>query len=88
MKAIYKYQLKTTGEQFIDFPINSEILTIQTQANIPCIWAKVETSETEHERKMFVTVGTGEPLPENTMEYVGTYQLNSGQFIFHVFEIL
>lgn len=88
MKTVYKYQLKTTGEQFVDLPKNAEILSIQTQNNIPCIWVKVDTSEVLHNRRGFITIGTGEPLPENPIKYIGTYHLSSGQFIFHVFEIL
>lgn len=85
MKTIYKYQLKTTDQQTITMPVGSEILSLQIQFGNPCIWVKVDT-DNEVRYRTFVTFGTGHPLPENDLEFIGTYQ--TGQFVFHVFEIL
>ncbi|MGG7470785.1 DUF7352 domain-containing protein [Chryseobacterium arthrosphaerae] len=85
MKTIYKYQLETTDQQTITMPVGSEIISLQIQHGVPCIWAKVNTYNEVGDRT-FVTFGTGQPLPENNLEFIGTYQ--SGQYVFHVFEIV
>lgn len=85
MKTIYKYQLEVTGQQTITMPVGSEVLSIQVQYGVPCIWAKVDTGNEVGDRT-FVTFGTGHPLPENNLEFIGTYQ--TGQFVFHVFEMI
>ncbi|WP_185246652.1 hypothetical protein [Chryseobacterium bernardetii] len=86
MKIIYKYQLKTTDQQTITMPVGSTIISLQIQNGIPCIWAEVDTLQNVGDRT-FVTFGTGHPLPENPLVYVGTYQLEEGNLIFHVYEM-
>lgn len=85
MKTIYKYQLKTTEQQTITTPVGSEILSLQIQNDNPCLWVKVDTNNEVGDRT-FATFGTGYPLPDNPMEFVGTYQ--TGEFVFHVFEMV
>jgi hypothetical protein len=56
------------------------------QNNIPCIWALVNTEE-ELEVRTFATLGTGHPVSTfNTYAYIGTYQLEKKELVFHVFE--
>ena len=87
-KKIFKYQLETTSIQEIEMPQGSEILCIQTQNGIPCIWALVEQNATVTKRK-FLIVATGHSLPKNrNIKYIGTYQLSDGRMVFHCFENL
>lgn len=86
MKSIFKYQLKTTDLQEIEMPELAEVLCVQVQNGIPCIWAKVETENALKKRAFFV-VGTGNPLPDNPSNYIGTYQLYDGGLVFHLFEL-
>ncbi|AZB23614.1 hypothetical protein EG339_02740 [Chryseobacterium bernardetii] len=85
MKTIYKYQLNTIGKQIITMPIDSEIISLQTQFGSPCIWAKVDDEKPVYDRTI-LTFGTGHPLPEGNIEFIGTYQIS--EFVFHVFEML
>lgn len=87
MKTIYKYTLQNKDQQTIKMPYRSEILSLQVQNGEPCIWAKVDTSD-EYEDKEFLIFGTGHHLPENPMNFIGTYQLDNGRFVFHVFEVI
>lgn len=87
MKVIYKYKLNTASEQAIELPHNAEILCLQTQNNQPHIWVKIDTSDDLLARRLFLTVGTGSAFPDIPAIHIGTYQLNDGELVFHVFEI-
>lgn len=87
-KSIWKFPLETTDIQQIEMPVDAEILTIQTQAGQPCIWALV-SPDAPKRKVAFEIFGTGHPVPENgRRKYVGTYQLRGGSLVFHCFELL
>lgn len=87
LTKIYKYQLETTDVQQIQMPQGSEILCIQTQEETPYIWALVDPNATVTKRT-FEIFGTGHNVPENAnRKYIGTYQLQGGQLVFHCFEL-
>lgn len=81
MKTIYKYTLNNVG---IEMPIGAEILTVQIQNDKPCIWAMVDP-EAEKKVRHFQVFGTGQPIPEVSMKYIGTYQELGGSLVWHVF---
>jgi hypothetical protein len=90
MKRIFKYELETTDTQEIEMPQGAQVLCIQTQNEIPCVWAIVDPDATPTLRT-FEIYGTGHNFPENEWpdrrRYVGTYQLRQGALVFHCFEI-
>lgn len=52
----------------------------------PMLWALVDAHGSP-EARTFRTVGTGRDLVEDVpLRYVGTYQLDGGALVFHVFE--
>lgn len=81
--TVWKYPLAIADSQSIIMPVGAEILDVQVQGGIPCLWAMVDpTRPTEH--VLVQTVGTGHtffPIGE----YVGTYQVHNGTLVFHVF---
>ena len=89
MKTIYKYPLETTDNQTVEMPLDSKILCIQVQGDKPCLWAMVNT-EAERKEKRFIEIfGTGNEMHYDmgvSRNYIGTYQLNNGSFVGHVFE--
>ncbi len=85
METVWKFALETIDDQYIDMPVGAKILCVQTQGNKPCLWARVD-SESKFRLRRFRVVGTGDSLPNIPMDYIGTYQLYSGQCVFHVFE--
>ena len=86
MKKIFKYQLETTSVQEIEMPEAAEVLTVQIQNEVPCIWVLVEPNSAVIKRT-FEIFGTGYDVPENVnRKYIGTYQHYRG--VFHCFEIL
>jgi len=62
MEIIYKYQLDTTDIQNIKMPKGAEILCIQVQNNIPCIWCLVNP-DNAIDCRTFEIYGTGNPIP-------------------------
>lgn len=87
-KKIFKYQIETLDNQTIEMPRGAEILHLDLQNNIPCIWALVDDKNPKEKRE-FLVVGTGHEIDYNIeFNYVGTYQLMSGGLVFHVLEKL
>lgn len=76
--------------QSILMPKGAEILTVQTQNGIPCIWALVDI-EAEKEPRVFDIFGTGHPVTFDMgveRKYINTFQLKGGALVFHLFERL
>jgi hypothetical protein len=85
MKQIWKYMLYPDCE--IEMPFGSKLLDVQTQHETPCVWVLVDPNpEIVGELRRFRIFGTGHTLSEPTGKYVGTFQLNRGTLVLHVFE--
>ncbi len=86
-RTIWKFQLEIKDEQSILMPAGAEILTVQVQHGIPCVWALVLPSVPMEQRE-FRIYGTGHPVDDSEifLSYIGTYQLQEGSLVFHVFE--
>ena len=88
-RAIWKFKLETTDTQSIEMPIGAKILTVQIQNQIPYLLALVDPVA-EKEMRCIEVFGTGNRMACKEGErkkYIGTYQLNEGAFVFHVFEV-
>lgn len=87
-KSIGKFPLEVTDVQQIEMPNGAEILTIQTQDEIPCIWALVDINAPK-KKIAFEIFGTGHNVPENAeRRYVGTFQMRKGALVFHCFLLI
>ncbi len=86
MITIYKYQLGVVDSQTVSMPTNAQILTVQVQNGIPCIWAAVDP-DAQTQIRTFHTYGTGHAVNTSVeLFYIGTYQLHGGGLVFHVWE--
>ncbi len=84
---IWKWSLALKRQEILLMPKGAKLLAVQTQRNMPHLWALVDEN-LELEPRAFATYETGDPLPENKPgKYVGTYQLENGQLVFHFFEL-
>jgi len=85
-RRIFKYPLKVTDRQHIAMPLNTELLGVQVQHGQPVLYAIVNDARAKHNYEI-ITVGTGQELPAGLEadDYVGTYQLEGGDLVFHVF---
>jgi len=91
MNVIYKYELALTDEQLLNLPVGGVILSAQEQNNSLVLWVicsldAVDSGEIE--QRIIRIVGTGNPYPEgqNEMRFIDTIQ--SGPFVWHIFEKL
>lgn len=87
MQVIYKYPL-TGPMTALRMPEGAEILCVQMQNDIPCVWALVNTSF-DMETRRIMLVGTGHSVPAGCFieTYLGTIQMQGGALIFHVFDV-
>ena len=86
-KTIYKYELETTDSQTIEIP-SGKIISVQMQKDKLCLWALVNP-EMDKQKRLIEIYGTVNPIKEiegTTLYHRGTYQLNDGELVFHVFE--
>lgn len=87
MKTVYKFQLGITDVQTIQMPKGAKILTVQVQSAYgPCVWALVDPSQ-ELENVKIRIAGTGHPIKEDIVKYIGSFQLQGGALVFHAFVI-
>jgi hypothetical protein len=88
-RKIFKYPLTIDDEIEISMPEGSQILAVHTQVNylmqIPCIWAIVDTDAPLITRRLCIR-GTGHTFKGNEGKYIGTFQIDNGALIFHLFE--
>ena len=82
---IFKYLLAVTDVQCIEMPMGSEILTVQMQGDVACLWALVNPENPMH-KKTILICGTGHQLDAHPGYYIGTFQVHGGSLVFHVFE--
>jgi hypothetical protein len=88
MRTIYKYGVELTDYFSIDMPTDAEILCCQIQFEKPFIWAMVNSENKLNERN-FRVIGTGHLIEEKEkLQYIDTFQINGGQLIFHLFEVI
>ena len=86
MTTIWKFSLVVVDEQSIEMPYGAEILTVQMQKGIPCLWAKVDPQNKITTRKIAMH-GTGHTCREDLGKYIGSFQMHNENLIFHTFEV-
>lgn len=85
MKTIWKYELE--GSCSIKMPTGAEVLSVQVQRDVICLWALVDP-EAEGEARRFLIHGTGHSVPDVPLRFLGTTMFGQGALVFHVFELL
>lgn len=90
MQKIFKYPIECVPYQDIPMP-EGHVLSLQVQRDVPCLWALVDPQKPVTTRRL-LTFGTGHDIkaPEDSvrLDFLGTYQIESGRFVFHVFEVI
>ncbi len=89
MKVIYKYPVEVEDSVTVTMPEGAQVLAVQVQRGVPCIWALVDPKMPAVDRK-FRWVGTGHAHQEAfwvDLDYIGSIQLEGGRLVFHLFEV-
>lgn len=84
---IWKWELAVTDSQTVMMPNGAKVLDAQMQKNSLFVWALCDENA-EKEIRHFAIYGTGNPIPGDPGCYIGTFQMLSGELVFHVFEVL
>lgn len=87
MRTIWKYECIIDDNFDIEMPSGAKILTFQEQYGKLCIWCLVNPDMPKESRK-FRLAGTGHPIEEKDIEYIGTVRLAKDTLILHLFEVL
>lgn len=85
-QQVWKYPLEF-GSNKLEMPRFAKPLTCALQGTVPTLWALVDPANPKRERH-FTIYGTGHDMPAQVQaaNYIATFQMASGQLIFHVFE--
>ncbi|KKM03128.1 hypothetical protein LCGC14_1777590 [marine sediment metagenome] len=87
MKTIWKFVIEIDDTIEVMMPQDAKILTVQIQHEMATIWAMVDTCKSDVKRILRI-VGTGHEIsPKIIGDYIGTFQIDSGNLVFHVFDI-
>lgn len=88
--TIWKYPLSVVNNQILSMPTGAKILCVQTQRETPVLYAEVDPQKPTTSRYIEI-YGTGHRLKyydTSPPVYIGTFQLRSGDLVFHVYERL
>ena len=84
--TIWKFSLPVADRCVLSMPAGARVLCVQTQDGYPCIWAMVDPDK-PNESRLFMVRGTGHEMGDAVgMPYIGTFQMEQGQLVFHVFD--
>ena len=85
MRTIWKFELEVTDIQTVALPKGCFILQVEVQRGTPCLWVECD-SEAPKVDRVFAIYGTGHSLPDNPGKYIGSYMLQGGMLVFHLYE--
>ena len=88
-KTIWKYIIKPVYDSILQIPKGADILAVQLQDGIVCIWVLVDP-QAEKENRKFSLIGTGHIIITDNGTYIATLQFEKtfGHFnqVYHLFE--
>lgn len=88
-KTIWKFDLGEIADRYvISMPKGAEVLTLQLQRKLPCIWVLVDP-QAEKEDRVFEIFGTGHVIDYSEgaeRKYIGTFLIYGDDLVFHLFE--
>lgn len=82
-RTIWKYPLNITDRQVVMIPKNGQLLSVQFQGAILCLWVLVDPNAPEQPREIEV-IGTGNPIDNSNRYHIDTVQ--DGSLVWHIFE--
>jgi hypothetical protein len=82
--VIWKYELRINDTQKIKMPRGAKGLDVQWQFDKLCMWVLCDENNITEDRVIAI-YGTGHHLPMTIGTYVGTFQMEGGNLVFHVF---
>lgn len=84
-ERIWKVDLALKDVQVLNMPEAAVVLACAVQHGIPRLWFRTPDDEPSVARTFFMH-GTGHEVDYYAGRHVGTFQVDDGHLIFHVFE--
>lgn len=88
--TIWKFRLPLQDSFDLHLAEGAEVLSVQMQHGEPQVWvrtpAKAILPEYPTPPRRFYLHGTGHEVSDNAGRFIGTFQLNGGALVFHLFE--
>jgi hypothetical protein len=84
-------EVRDDGSVYLTLPENASVLTVQHQEESGlCLWALVDDSTQNTERRRFFIYLTGISfhMGNKNLKYINTCQLSNGTLVLHIFEEL
>jgi hypothetical protein len=85
MLTIHKFPIPYLDDFTLQLPVDAKPLCVMNQLGAPQMWVLLNPSAPTTPRH-FKVFGTGHHIDQIPGNYIGTFQLQEGRFIFHVFE--
>jgi len=67
-------------------PAGAKILTVAMQIGVACLWAEVNTGAIGKHKRTISIFGTGHRMPDDPGAYIGSFMLDGGALVFHVYD--
>jgi hypothetical protein len=86
-RAVWKFPLDIVDRQTVPMPHGAQALTVQSQYDVPTLWALVDPAAPKVDRLVAI-FGTGHVRGHeefDAADYVGTVQRFDGALVLHVF---
>lgn len=85
--TIWKFVIEPGDTVIIGMPKGAQVLSVDSQYGVPCVWALVDPDAPKVLRK-FRMAGTAHHVEKkHTKNFVGTFQLDGGSLVFHLFDL-
>lgn len=86
MKKVYKYKVDLDHDYTtINLPYGAEVLYAREQFDDIYVWALVDQEEDLRYPYGIRIAGTGHPIDDEGLQYLGSAHLDGGSLIIHVF---
>ena len=82
---IYKYELMRKNEFTVNLPRGFKFLDVQVQRGKPYMWCLVDENESAYPTTFYIH-STGRSVDTAHKEFLGTFQMHDGDFVFHLFQ--
>jgi hypothetical protein len=89
-KTIWKFQIPIMDQFILSLHEGAEILTVQEQFGDAFVYALIDVDKEKKDR-IFQLFGTGHLMYDELnrqRKYIGTVQLDKGNFVYHLFEVI
>lgn len=86
VRVIWKFEIPTVGRIAHRVPLGATPLDVQVQQGFPRVWMLANPNVSAMETVEFEVVQTGASFEDSEVRcYVGTFQLEDGVYVGHVF---